>query len=181
MPRPRDLPQRRGGRLTGWTSGEAEGHPLTAVFHIINEHTRQPVEDPVEKVFRLGTVWDWPTTRSSSPRTAGKLPSTTAAPIRQGDGTVQGVVLVFRDFTEQKTERLLARLAAIVESSEEAIVSKDLRQHPDLECRPEPSVTGRRSHWPTDHDTAADGADSRGRAHPRRLSGQRVDRLRQYG
>ena len=43
-------------RLTGWTNGEAEGRPLTTVFHIINEQTRQPVEDPVRKVFRLGTA-----------------------------------------------------------------------------------------------------------------------------
>lgn len=43
-------------RLTGWKSSEAVGQPLPAVFHIVNEFTRQPVENPVEKVLRLGSV-----------------------------------------------------------------------------------------------------------------------------
>ena len=115
-------------RLTGWTSGEAEGHPLPAVFHIINEHTRQPVEDPVEKVLRLGTVVGLANHTILIAKDGRETPiDDSGAPIRQSDGTVQGVVLVFRDFTEQKqAERSLARLAAIVESSNDAILSKDL-------------------------------------------------------
>ena len=42
--------------LTGWPREEAIGRPLAEVFHIINEETRQPVEDPAAKVLRLGTV-----------------------------------------------------------------------------------------------------------------------------
>ena len=115
-------------RLTGWTSGEAEGQPLTAVFHIVNEHTRQLAEDPVEKVLRLGTVVGLANHTILIAKDGRETPiDDSGAPIRQSDGTVQGVVLVFRDFTEQKqTERSLARLAAIVESSDDAILSKDL-------------------------------------------------------
>ena len=115
-------------RLTGWTSGEAEGHPLPAVFHIINEQTRQPVENPVEKVLRLGTVVGLANHTILIAKDGREIPiDDSGAPIRQSDGTVQGVVLVFRDFTEQKqAERSLARLAAIVESSDDAILSKDL-------------------------------------------------------
>ena len=43
-------------RLTGRTNRETEGYPLPAVFHVIDEQTRQPLEDPVEKVRGLGTV-----------------------------------------------------------------------------------------------------------------------------
>jgi PAS domain S-box-containing protein len=115
-------------RLTGWTSGEAEGHPLTAVFNIINEHTRQTMEDPVEKVLRLGTVVGLANHTMLIAKDGREIPiDDSGAPIRQSDGTVQGVVLVFRDFTQQKqAERSLARLAAIVESSDDAILSKDL-------------------------------------------------------
>ena len=42
--------------LTGWTDKEAEGQPLATVFRIINEQTRQPVEDPVGKVLREGVI-----------------------------------------------------------------------------------------------------------------------------
>jgi PAS domain-containing protein len=42
--------------LTGWMAPEAAGRPLEDVFRIINEKTRQPAENPVEKVIRLGRV-----------------------------------------------------------------------------------------------------------------------------
>ena len=42
--------------LTGWTNEEASGKRLEEVFHIINEDTRQAVENPVEKVLREGKV-----------------------------------------------------------------------------------------------------------------------------
>src|SRR5262249_22865103 len=42
--------------LTGWPLADAVGRPLTEVFRIVNEQTRQPVEDPAAKVLRVGTV-----------------------------------------------------------------------------------------------------------------------------
>lgn len=42
--------------LTGWTRQEAVGRALKDVFVIVNEDTREPVEDPAEKVLRLGTI-----------------------------------------------------------------------------------------------------------------------------
>lgn len=43
-------------RLTSWSNSEANGRPLADVFQIINEETRAPVENPVDKVMRLGGV-----------------------------------------------------------------------------------------------------------------------------
>ncbi len=42
--------------LTGWPLHEAKGQPLTKVFNIVNEATRDVVESPADKVKRLGTV-----------------------------------------------------------------------------------------------------------------------------
>src|SRR5262249_51944637 len=42
--------------LTGWRQEEAAGQPLTEVFRIVNEKTRQPVEDPAARSLREGTV-----------------------------------------------------------------------------------------------------------------------------
>ncbi len=57
-----------------------------------------------------------------------------AAPIRAADGGTSGVILVFRDISERRRieaeretqDRISRELAAIVESSDDAIVSKDL-------------------------------------------------------
>ena len=43
-------------RLTGWSLEAAQGRALAAVFVIVNEETRHPVEDPVRKVLRTGAV-----------------------------------------------------------------------------------------------------------------------------
>src|SRR3954447_5123386 len=42
--------------LTGWPLADAVGRPLAEVFRLVNEQTRQPVEDPAAKVLRLGIV-----------------------------------------------------------------------------------------------------------------------------
>ncbi len=42
--------------LTGWTLSEASTKPVADVFHIINEHTRNRVEDPVAKVLKEGVI-----------------------------------------------------------------------------------------------------------------------------
>src|SRR4029079_3127164 len=40
--------------LTGWKWREAPGRPLSEVFNIVNEHTRQRAENPVERVLKTG-------------------------------------------------------------------------------------------------------------------------------
>lgn len=42
--------------LTGWLHLEAIGQPLQRIFYIINENSRQPVESPVTKALKEGTV-----------------------------------------------------------------------------------------------------------------------------
>jgi PAS domain S-box-containing protein len=115
-------------RLTGWENAQAVGRPLAEVFHIVNEVTREAVESPAEKALRLGTVVGLAnhTVLISRQRTETPIDDS-AAPIRASDGSLFGVVLVFRDVAERRRTQLAqARLAAIVEYSGDAIVTKNL-------------------------------------------------------
>jgi PAS domain S-box-containing protein len=90
-------------RLTAWNNSQAAQRPLTEVFRIVNEETRQAVENPVEKVLRLGTVVGLANHTVLISKSGGETPiDDSAAPIRHPNGTVHGIVLVFRDFTERK-------------------------------------------------------------------------------
>ena len=114
-------------QLTGWTHHDAQGQELASVFHIVNETTRQLVESPVEKVLRLGTVVGLANHTVLIARDGREIPiDDSGAPIRQADGTFQGVVLVFRDFTERRQkEQTLQRLNRTLKarsSSNQALV-----------------------------------------------------------
>jgi PAS domain S-box-containing protein len=114
--------------LTGWRTEEAKGKPLIDVFRIVNERTRKLAEDPVAKVLRTGNVCGLANHTVLLSRDGREVPiDDSAAPIRAPDGELFGVVLIFRDITEQRrAEHTRSWLAAIIESSEDAIVSKTL-------------------------------------------------------
>lgn len=91
-------------RLTGWNGGEAMGRPLSTVFRVINEETRQPVEDPVRQVLSSGQVVGLSNHTVLLGRDGRELPvQDSGAPIRLADGTMLGVVLVFRDASARRT------------------------------------------------------------------------------
>jgi PAS domain S-box-containing protein len=114
--------------LTGWTTQDAQGRPLTDVFRIINEASRQPLENPAECALREGRVVGLANHTILVARDGTEIPiDDSAAPIRDDQGHVHGVVLVFRDIRERKrAEAAQSWLAAIVESSEDAVISKTL-------------------------------------------------------
>ncbi|HKX62987.1 MAG TPA: PAS domain S-box protein, partial [Verrucomicrobiae bacterium] len=115
-------------RLTGWPTAEAAGRPLSEVFHIIHEQTRQPAENPVQKVLQTGEITGLANHTFLVSRSGLEIPiADTAAPIRQADGSISGVVLVFRDATvDRKARETSERLAAIVEYSGDVILTKNL-------------------------------------------------------
>ena len=89
--------------LTGWTQDDAQGRPLEAVFTILHEQTRQPVENPVERVLREGVVVGLGNHTVLIARDGTERPiDDSAAPIRDAAGRMLGVVLTFRDVTEQR-------------------------------------------------------------------------------
>ena len=115
--------------LTGWSQPDALGHLLTDVFQIVHEGTRHAVENPALRALQTSAIVRLANHTVLIARTGEEHPiDDSAAPIRDESGATMGAVLVFRDVSERKrTELARAHLAAIVESSEDAIVSKTLQ------------------------------------------------------
>ena len=98
--------------LTGWTQEEAHGVPLTRVFTIVNEESRQPVQSPGLRALREGVVVGLANhtlllARDGTERAIDN----NAAPIRNAAGQVAGVMLVFRDVTERRLQEKAVQVA----------------------------------------------------------------------
>ncbi len=90
--------------LTRWTEAEARGKPLVEVFRIFNEQTRDPVENPIEKVRRLNSVVGLANHTILISKSGEEFAiDDSGAPIRGSNGAIAGVVLVFRDVTRQRS------------------------------------------------------------------------------
>jgi PAS domain S-box-containing protein len=90
-------------RLTGWAQQDALGEPLERVFQIVNEHSRQPVDNPALRSLREGEIVGLANhtlliARDGTERAIDD----SAAPIRDAQGTIIGTVLVFRDVSERR-------------------------------------------------------------------------------
>ncbi|MBE9006240.1 EAL domain-containing protein [Fortiea sp. LEGE XX443] len=94
--------------LTGWSLAESLGLPLTEVFQIINEISREARENPVEKVLHSDAIVGLANHTVLITRNGRELSiEDSAAPIRTSDGQIVGVVLVFHDVTQSRN---MARL-----------------------------------------------------------------------
>ncbi|HWQ14068.1 MAG TPA: ATP-binding protein [Roseiflexaceae bacterium] len=104
--------------LTGWRQAEALGKPLQEVFHVIDADTRAPAEDSVAQVLRGGAVVGLTSNTLLAARHGAKIPiADSVAPIRDSQGALTGVVLVFRDVTEQRRrEQVQAFLGQVAQA-----------------------------------------------------------------
>lgn len=117
--------------LTGWQLHEAKGKPITHIFKIIDAESQQVIENPVDKVIKTGkTVFLSNNTTLLSRDGSHFHISDSAAPIRNQDNEILGMVLIFNDVTEKyrlrqsaaQSERLLR---SIMDNSPAIIYVKD--------------------------------------------------------
>ena len=114
--------------LTGWPEAEAIGRAVSEVFRVASETTGEPVENPITRVLADGRAAGLANHTVLIQRAGERIPiADSGAPIQNDSGEIKGAVLVFRDIAEKRSaERDLQRLAAIVSSSEDAIVGETL-------------------------------------------------------
>jgi PAS domain S-box-containing protein len=95
---------------------------------VVIEVTRQAVDNPVTRVLREGTVVGLANQTLLLGRNGVARPiDDSGAPIHDAQGQLLGAVLVFRDITERRrAEAARTQLAAIVESADDAIISKTM-------------------------------------------------------
>ena len=95
-------------KLTGWRHQDAKDRPLSEVFQIVNEYGER-IEDPLSRTLGEGDIVELEHHTQLISRDGKEFAiQASAAPIRDQDGQIHGVVLVFKDVTEQR--RLSQRL-----------------------------------------------------------------------
>jgi PAS domain S-box-containing protein len=124
-------------QILGWRQEEATGLPLSQILQLIDETTGAELPNPADQALLSSP----PEPGRRAPRVA--LPANavlvgrdgtrhpiagSSGPMRDASGNVVGAALVFRDVGARLDARLFqGRLAAIVESSQDAIISKNLK------------------------------------------------------
>jgi PAS domain S-box-containing protein len=119
--------------LTGWRAEEAAGRALAEVFPIVNEKTRLAVDNPAALVMRSGQIVGLANHTVLIDRNGVDHPiADSAAPIRDLQGRMIGVVLVFRDVTEERrAEEAIAEqrewFETTLESIGDAVIATDVQ------------------------------------------------------
>jgi PAS domain S-box-containing protein len=110
-------------RLFGYTAEEVIGKPITLLIPI-DRHGEE--SDILSRIRRGECIDHYETVRRRKDGSVIEI-SVTASPLKNAEGRIIGASKIARDITERRrTEQLTRRLASIVESSDDAIVSKDV-------------------------------------------------------
>lgn len=98
--------------LTGWEQMEVLGKPLSSIFTIVSETTRNHCENPFKKVLATGQIVELASNTILISRDGTeRVIANSGAPIKDTRGDIIGVVLVFRDITEK--QRMIDKLQRI--------------------------------------------------------------------
>jgi PAS domain S-box-containing protein len=128
--------------LTGWKMDEGLNKKLTDVFRIVNRDTRRTVENPAEKVLREGAGVGLANHSVLISKDGKEIPiDDSAAPIKDDQGDVIGVILVFRDVTERE------RAAEQLQRAHDELEKRVAERTADLEavnCRLKKEIKQRR-------------------------------------
>jgi len=90
-------------KLTGWKFREAQNKPLTEIFNIINQYTRESIVSPVDLVLQNNSIYELANNTLLISRDGTEYSiEDSAAPIQDHQGHLIGVVVVFHDVTKSR-------------------------------------------------------------------------------
>ncbi len=90
-------------QLLGWRNDEVKGTPLDDILYLVNEHSGQPIESPAAICLREGAIVDLSNSTLLINRRQEQIAiEDSAAPIRDRDGSIVGVVMVFHDVSKSR-------------------------------------------------------------------------------
>ena len=118
-------------KLTGWKQADAAGHPVADIFHIIHKETRLPAFIPVMDTLKKGTIHGLANHTVLIARDGSECDiADSCAPIRDRDGQIIGVVLVFSDVTDEYAVQQALRdqqfyTRSLIESNIDALMTTD--------------------------------------------------------
>jgi PAS domain S-box-containing protein len=125
-------------RLTGWPATDAVKRPLNDIFEIVDERTRQKIENPFRAVQRknVGEGLAEHSILVSKDGTEISIEDS-SAPISDAGGKMLGVVLVFRDVTARRiAERELEHWKQIFSGAGFGMFVADLRSGVIVDMNP---------------------------------------------
>jgi PAS domain S-box-containing protein len=89
--------------LTGWNFKDAYGKSLKEIFNIVNESTKTPIENPVNKVLKDNVMLGRSNHSVLIARDGNEISiDHSAAPIRDEKGNITGVVLIVNDVSDRR-------------------------------------------------------------------------------
>ncbi len=92
--------------ITGWTEQDASGKPFGEVFKLVNEATGEPIPNPVTEVLQTGTIVGFEHDAALITKAGTRVSlADRATPIKDEQGHVFGVVMVFRDVTAERAQQ----------------------------------------------------------------------------
>ena len=118
--------------LTGRLEADVVGRSLSEIFQIVNEETKEAIDSPVEAVLKLGKMIGLSQEVLLLSKSGKYIPiEISGAPISGEGDLITGVVLVFRDQTQQRKARKLIQLSQqryqrLFDSSNEGIALHEL-------------------------------------------------------
>lgn len=114
-------------RLLGWVAHDALGRPAGGIIRAVGRDDRRPIESPFASVLRSGDMAQWPQDAVLQPLGGSeRILQGSVTPLRNAE-EVSGAIMVLHDVTENRlAQEAMARLVAIVESSDDAIIGKTL-------------------------------------------------------
>ena len=90
--------------LTGWENAVARDRPLSQVFHLIHQHTREPVPNPIDLALAQNSIVTLDKDAVLIARDGSEYAvEDSAAPIRDREHRIIGAVLVFRDVSQSRS------------------------------------------------------------------------------